>query len=525
VNVIELLDAAVERHASDPAIVHGASGAEKTWTFAEVSERSRRIAALFRAQGLQPGDALLVFVPMSPLLYVIMAAALRIGLTPVIVEPSAWRADVDSCTRHLRLRGFVGTPMACVIRWFVPQLRTIPIAFTTGPALPGLTALSSAERCEPLTGWESCPPEAPALVTFTSGSTGRPKGVLRTHRVLAESQRLLVRELGTQPGELGFTIIPFFVFSNLAAGAASWLPDIKLGQPSQIPVERVGRELAWMQPHSLVLSPAFAERLAQWCIGENVTLPRLRRVFVGGAPVFPRTLDRLAAVAVNADISALYGATEAEPIAMQPLADWSVALREQSAAGGGLALGIPANDATVRIRREPGNPDGVGEILVAGPHVSPGYLGGEGDRENKLELDGVRWHRTGDAGRIDATGRLWLLGRCSARIADAKGTTYPLAVEAALSFRSDWPRAAFTSFRGRRVLVLETQPELARAQLSIGVQSVSAAGIDEVLFVRAIPVDRRHNAKVDYRALAGMLEGGAAGKRIEARALDGGAEG
>lgn len=247
-NVIELLDTAVERHALEPAIVHGANGTEETWSFAEVSERSRRMAALFRAQGLQPGDALLVFVPMSPLLYVIMAAALRIGLTPVFVEPAAWRADVDSCTRHLRLRGFVGTPMACVIRWFVPQLRMIPVAFTTGPALPRVTALATAARYEPLTGWTDCPPDASALVTFTSGSTGRPKGVLRTHRVLAESQRMLLRELGTQPGEIGFTIIPFFVFSNLAAGAASWLPDVKLGQPAQIDVDRVG---AAAQPGAL----------------------------------------------------------------------------------------------------------------------------------------------------------------------------------------------------------------------------------------------------------------------------------
>lgn len=270
-----------------------------------------------------------------------------------------------------------------------------------------------------------------------------------------------------------------------------------------------------------MLSPAFAERLARWCIDENVTLPRLRRVFVGGAPVFPRTLDQLASVAVNADISALYGATEAEPIAMQPLADWSAALRERSGAGGGLALGIPAKDAIVRILPEPGAPDGVGEILVTGPHVSPGYLGGEGDRENKLEVGGVRWHRTGDAGSIDASGRLWLHGRCSARIADEKGTAYPLSVEAALSSRRDWPRAAFTSFRGRRVLVLEAQPELSAARLSPGLQALSWAGIDEVLFVRAIPVDRRHNAKVDYRALASLLEGGKVAKRMAAQAAAG----
>ena len=59
-----------------------------------------------------------------------------------------------------------------------------------------------------------------------------------------------------------------------------------------------------------------------------------------------------------------------------------------------------------------------GEIVVSGAHVGAGYVGGVGDAETKFRVGEVIWHRTGDAGYLDAHGRLWLLGRCSARIAD-----------------------------------------------------------------------------------------------------------
>ena len=74
-----------------------------------------------------------------------------------------------------------------------------------------------------------------------------------------------------------------------------------------------------------------------------------------------------------------------------------------------------------------------GEIVVSGDHVLPGYLDGVGDSESKIHVDGRVWHRTGDAGYVDDRGRLWLLGRCSAKVSDSHGVVYPFAVEAAAS--------------------------------------------------------------------------------------------
>src|SRR5262249_40944486 len=97
--------------------------------------------------------------------------------------------------------------------------------------------------------------------------------------------------------------------------------------------------------------------------------------------------------------------------------------------------------------------DQPGEILVRGKHVLPGYLHGEGDAETKVRVDDAIWHRTGDAGYLAARGRLWLLGRCAAGIADGRGVLYPLSVECAVSSVPEVRRVALVGAGGRRTLV------------------------------------------------------------------------
>jgi hypothetical protein len=67
-------------------------------------------------------------------------------------------------------------------------------------------------------------------------------------------------------------------------------------------------------------------------------------------------------------------------------------------------------------------------------------------------------------------------------------------------------RAAFVGHRGRRVLVLERAPRSPRPDLASLAQDLAWAQVDAILWHNAIPVDARHNAKVDYRALAARLD-------------------
>ena len=155
-----------------------------------------------------------------------------------------------------------------------------------------------------------------------------------------------------------------------------------------------------------------------------------------------------------------------------------------------------------RVRAQPCLPaDEPGEIVVSGEHVLTGYLHGRGDDETKFRVDGAVWHRTGDAGYLDDRGRLWLLGRCVARIDDARGELYPFAAETAVYQDARVKRAAVVGHNGRRLLAVGVvRRRRSRATWKRSAQILAWARIDEVRVWPPVPVDNRHNAKIDYPA-------------------------
>jgi hypothetical protein len=100
---------------------------------------------------------------------------------------------------------------------------------------------------------------------------------------------------------------------------------------------------------------------------------------------------------------------------------------------------------------------------------------------------------------------LWLLGRCSARVSDARGTQYPLAVECAASDIAGVRRTAFVQHDGRRLLIVEPERSGDGPNLDVIRRRLNWACLDDVRIVGRIPVDHRHNGKVNYPALARLL--------------------
>ena len=147
-----------------------------------------------------------------------------------------------------------------------------------------------------------------------------------------------------------------------------------------------------------------------------------------------------------------------------------------------------------------------GEIVVSGAHVLPGYLGGTGDSETKFDVDGARWHRTGDAGFLDSNGRLWLLGRCDARIEDEHGVLFPFAVECAAQQIPGIRRATVVAHQGQRLLAVELDRGAGAAVVTRLQLHIAWASINVVRVLPRIPVDRRHNAKIKCPELRALLE-------------------
>lgn len=517
-NVIAILDDAAARRPDAIAIVWGNPGRERTMTFGELIAASRHFGAAFRKAGLEPGDAVAIFLPMSGPLYAVMAAVLRAGMTAVFADPSCWKQSLQEAQAHLRIRGLVGTTMACALRVVTPVLRRIPVAFSTGIVLPGTLPLRQGAGA-PMDGIECCAPADTALLTFTSGSTGVSKGVRRSHGMLAATHEILLRHLGLASGQVHVTVLPFFVFAHLGVGATSIVPPIDVRRPAEADPASLARQIRAWNATGIAASPYLLQRLAQAV--EERPLPSMRTVFAGGAPVWPDVLDRLAAMAPNAQVAALYGATEAEPIACVRRGEWGAAERRAMAQGDGLLAGRPIGEIAIRIVRDRWPQDwprcgqaefeearcatrAAGEIVVSGAHVSTGYLSSQADAANKIFVDGTAWHRTGDAGYFDEAGRLWLVGRCSGRIDSAAGALYPLRVEAALAAAPGIARATLVARAGKRLLVIE-RDRAAHPDCSDVLARLPWCEVDQVVELAAIPVDRRHHAKVDLPALQQML--------------------
>ncbi len=528
----DLLDEQARLRPDTPALIDVRSG--RTLTFAQLHREVAAAAAAWQAEGLRRGDAVLVFVPMSADLYVALLGLFRFGGVALFLDPSAGREHLEACCARWAPNALLAVPKAHLLRLRSSALRRIPLKFTSGGWFP-LTRRWRPRASAPTAAAASSPPEPshshspsaqpadPALVTFTSGSTGVPKATVRTHAYLLAQYHALAPSLHLRPGDVDLATLPIFVLANLAAGVTTVLPDADLRRPGDVDAASLWEQIEHHRVTRITASPAFFERLVAHGCRTQRSLPALRHLHTGGAPVFPRLLEALHRLAPAAQVVAVYGSTEAEPIAHLDRGAISPDDLAAMASGRGLLAGPPVPELRLAIladtfgqARAPVSettfhaarlPTGaIGEIVVTGDHVLKGYLGGHGDAETKFKVGDETWHRTGDAGSLDATGRLWLNGRCSARIDDAHGRLYPFGVECMAMTFPEVRRAALVAHHGHRVLVIEAAeptPEL-KARLTA---SVAPAHVQKVLFLPRLPVDRRHNAKIDYPALQKELAG------------------
>lgn len=500
-----------------PALIWGLAEARRSWTYAEVEVQSARAAAKLSAMGVGRGDRVLVLQPMAPTLYAAIIGILRIGAVAVFPDPQAVRATIKRAAARLSPRAVVGPPAAMVLRWGTPSLWAARAAQTASfPPLAGsLFRVDGAQA-----GAVEVAPDAPALATFTSGSTGEPKALVRTHGLLGAQQDAVARGLSLAPGQTWLSALPVFPLSILAAGATAVLPASDVRQPADAEVEPLLDQIAAEQIDGVIASPALGARMAQAAEREDLRLSGLSQVFLGGAPVFADMVSAWAAAAPGTVVNIAYGSSEAEPIAHRAAEGHDDEAAAIAAAGGGLLVGpaTPETQLAILVDRwgealGPMDAAGfaahacdigeVGEIVVAGDHVLPGYLDGVGDAETRLRVDDTIWFRTGDAGVLDNRGRLKVLGRCGAKLPAPDGrAVYPLQVEAAARAHARNARlAAVAAPDGRIFVMAEGVDAAARDRLR---EALRTLGVDEVVDA-APPMDRRHGSKVDYpRARAAL---------------------
>jgi olefin beta-lactone synthetase len=535
-NVTDLLRTRVESMPDAAAIIDFPRRQPRTITFLELDKAAEQVATLLHRSGLRQGDRVLLLYPMSAELYIALIAILRLGLIAMFLDPSAQREHLASSLAGHLPQAMIGGFRAQAFRLMFPSLRQIPMSFSFSRGIPGTIGLNAAlgteknrvrvettnrSHREPIA---PCVEDSPALITFTSGTGQRPKAALRTHGFLLAQYQALDQCVHYTPGAIDLSTLPVFVLANLGSGMTSVIPDVNLSRPDSVSPARVIELLSQHRVTQTGGSPALMARVVDYCLHRSIRLHGLERIYTGGGPVLPQLLEDLHRVAPSAQITALYGSTEAEPIASLSLADIQEADIDAMRTGRGLLVGTPVASIQLRILQDrwgvpvgPFEPHefqaacrptgGVGEIVVSGDHVLTGYLSKADEWDTKFQVGTSRWHRTGDAGTIDEQGRLWLLGRCSSGIEVNGEKVYPFPVELVARQHPDVRNAAMVLAHGERTLAIEPHRKQVSSQQFEDLRCrVPSAQVQRIRIVRRIPVDRRHNAKIDYDALRTLLE-------------------
>ncbi|WP_301750487.1 AMP-binding protein [uncultured Erythrobacter sp.] len=472
--ILAAFDAAVAAHPDRPAIIDGKG---RVVSFASLHARAGFLADAWAKRGIGPGDRVLIAVSVTPDLYAALAALWRLGAVAVLPEPAMGLKGVKTALAAAEVTAWIGAGV----------LRVLPLLV---PRLLGATRLSlgaGAASDLPSPDW---PDDHPALMSFTSGSTGRAKAIMRSHGFLKAQNRAVGPLLASDQTEIDLVAFPVFVLANLGSGVTSVLPNWPLRRPDRADPKAIRAHIAKHGVTRLLLPPVLAEALANAPLPASVTT-----IFTGGGPVFPDVVERLTAHNPALRVMAVYGSTEAEPIAELEVSALTPADRARIDGGEGLLAGPPVDAVRVRIVED--------EILVAGDHVVETYVDPADNAVTKTRDEkGTIWHRTGDGGRFDEAGRLWLLGRTQGRIEGL----WPFAIEVAAR---SWPgvrRAALCPLDGKACLAIEGDT----AHLAHWREAAAALGVATVVALKSIPLDRRHRSKVDYARLAELVRASAA---------------
>ena len=510
----------------------------RSLTFRELDLESDRIARGLKRLGISRGMRTALLVPPSPELFAITFALFKAGAVPVFIDPGIGARNMKGCLAEAEPEAFIGIPKAHLARrllgWGKDSVR---ILVTVGGSRFWGGATLAEVRADAIGDLpfftEATRRDETAAILFTSGSTGPPKGAVYTHGTF-DAQVNALRELyDIRPGEIDLPTFPLFALFAPALGMTAIIPQMDFTRPGTVNPQRIIEPATKYSATTMFGSPALLNRVGRYGAPRGVKLPNIRRVISAGAPVPAAVLERFAAMLPDdAEIFTPYGATEALPVSSIGSREILGETGRLTGEGRGVCIGRPVTSirlAIIPISDSPieqwndklALPAGeVGEIAVCGPQVSTAYLNRpEATRLAKIsDPAGSIWHRMGDVGYLDTSGRIWFCGRKAHRVVTARETLYSIPVEGVFNTHPKVLRSALVGI-GRKgsqrpVLCVELETKAGKPEqeqirselLTIGCRYAHTKQIREILFHPAFPVDIRHNAKIFREKLAVWAE-------------------
>ena len=419
---------------------------EHHWTVSQLAERVRRLASGLRDIGLRPGDRVVVCMSNCPEVGVTYQAVWHCG---GVVTPALFLLSEDELRHVLTDSGAV---LVVTTPEFLPKvtaaatggpaaLRAVVVAdpATPPPAAPGrdrrggppLIAFSTLETGPEARVIDSDPASAAALM-YTGGTTGQAKGVLLSHDALSCAAWSVVNaglEDGDDAPRMPTLLLPLPLAH--AYGLMITVAGVHTPRPRTTVLMR------WFDPvrfldlaekhrvEATALVPSMLQLLLQQPLEERDLV--LERVGCGAAPLPRETAEAFSRRVPGAEIDEGYGCTETGGII-------SATPRGRSRPG---SVGLPVAAARVRIERPDGSAAETGEdgeICVQGPVLMTEYWRAEEETAHALRGG---WLHTGDVGRVDADGYLYVVDRIKDLIIRGGFNIYPRDVEEVLLTHPD----------------------------------------------------------------------------------------
>lgn len=416
---------------------------EQSMTYGELAVMIARLSAGFAAIGVRPGDKIGLLLPNCPPFVWAYFAASQMGAIVVPVNPLLKPAELEYIWRDAGVTLVVTVapllPVVQAARQNLPALTQIvcatPREELPDPALASLAGLfflsdviaegvkAEGKRPKAEEAVFSLSENDCAVIIYTSGTTGHPKGAMLSHKNLTRNVEQIQARLRFLPNDRFLTVIPLFhafaatVCMNtcLMTGCATIL--LESFAPART-LETIEKHRATILP----AVPAVFNALLTLTPEHPVDTSSLRVLVSGGAPLPTPTLaileQRFGVPVIEGD-----GPTECSPVtSVNPLEG----IRKAG------SVGPPLPDVEVAIWDEQNRPvptDEIGEIVVRGDNVMLGYLN-QPDATREAMTDG--WYHTGDLGKIDSDGYIFIMDRKKDMIITAGLNVYPREVEEVL---------------------------------------------------------------------------------------------
>jgi len=380
-------------------------GSQSRFSFADMAQRSARMANFLRAHGVTRGDRVLLMLPNCVALWDVMLACIKLGAVMIPATTLLTPADLQDRITRGGVRHVVCLPADASKFDALPQpvWSQVKGRYTAGSAPAGWTALSGAEAAS-----ATFTPDAPTLATdplllyFTSGTTSRPKLVLHTHQSYPVGTLATLYWIGLQPGDVHWNInSPGWAKHAWSSFFAPWNAGAAIFafNQSRINAQATLQTLSRCGVTTLCAPPTVWRMLIQEDLKAYPV--QLRELVSAGEPLNPEVIERVRA-AWGITIRDGYGQTETCALICN-----SPGQRVKPG-----AMGRPMPGYRIRLVDLDGNPAEEGEVCVETDPRPTGLLveyAGDAEKTAQVLHDGL--YHTGDVAQRDADGDYTFVGR------------------------------------------------------------------------------------------------------------------